>query len=95
MSIREHALATLQSHADPRLFDCARAQLADPDPLVRQLGLDYLRRVDARKAVPITVELLDDPDVRVAASAKVALMNWTGQDFGVRTHMALPPLEFW
>ena len=93
MSVRELALAALQSRADPRLFDCARAQLTDLDPLVRQLGLDYLRRLDARRTVPIIMELLDDLDLRVAASAEVALMNWTGQDFGVRTHLAIPLSE--
>src|SRR5262245_9031186 len=40
MSVRELALATLQSRADPNLFQCVCAQLLDPDPLVRQLGLD-------------------------------------------------------
>ncbi|MGO9201491.1 MAG: redoxin domain-containing protein [Limisphaerales bacterium] len=93
MSVRELALAALQSRADPRLFDCACAQLTDLDPLVRQLGLDYLRRLDARRTVPIVMELLDDPDLRVAAGAEVALMNWTGQDFGVRTHLAVPSNE--
>ena len=93
MSVRELALAALQSRADPHLFDCARAQLTDLDPQVRQLGLDYLRRLDARRAVPIVMELLDDPDLRIAASAEVALMNWTGQDFGVRARLAFPSNE--
>ena len=90
MSVRELALAALQTRADPRLFDCVRAQLTDLDPLVRELGLNCLRRLDARRAVPITMELLDDPDPRIAAGAETALMNWTGQDFGVRTYLAVP-----
>ena len=93
LSVRQMALATLQSRAAPDLFDAARAQLTDPDPDVRQLGLDYLRRLEARRAVPIVMALLDDPDLRLAASAEVALMNWTGQDFGVRTHLAIPSPE--
>ncbi|HXP62351.1 MAG TPA: redoxin domain-containing protein [Dongiaceae bacterium] len=90
LSVRQLALATLQSRAAPDLFDSARAQLTDADPAVRQLGLDYLRRLEARRAVPLAMALLDDPDLLLAASAEVALMNWTGQDFGVRTHLAVP-----
>lgn len=93
MSVRELALATLQSRKDPDLFECARAQLQDPDPLVRQLGLEYLRQVDARQGVPVVIGLLNDPDLRVVATAEVALMRWTGQDFGVRTHLAIPSSE--
>src|SRR5262249_27026124 len=93
MSVRELALATLQSRVDPNLFQCARAQLQDPDPLVRQLGLDYLRKFDAREGVPVVMGLVNDPDLRVVASAEVALMRWTGQDFGVRMHLAIPSGE--
>jgi thiol-disulfide isomerase/thioredoxin len=90
MSVRELALATLQSRADPNLFPCASAQLQDPDPLVRQLGLEYLRQMNAQQGVPVVIGLLNDPDLRVVASAEVALMRWTGEDFGVRTHLAIP-----
>ena len=93
MSVRELALAILQSREDPELFRCARAQLQDPDPLVRQLGLEYLRQVDAQQGVPVVIGLLNDPDLRVVAGAEVALMRWTGQDFGVRTHLAIPSAE--
>jgi thiol-disulfide isomerase/thioredoxin len=72
---------------------CARAQLQDPDPLVRQLGLDYVRQTNAQQGVPVAIGLLDDPDLRVVASAEVALMRWTGQDFGVRMHLAIPSGE--
>jgi thiol-disulfide isomerase/thioredoxin len=90
MSVRELALAALQSAADPKLLDCVRVQLTDADPLVRQLGLDYLRHLDAPTGVPVAMGLLDDADLRVVAGAEVALMRWTGQDFGVRTHLAIP-----
>lgn len=90
MSVREVALGILQSRDDPRLFDCARAQLRDPDPLARQLGLEYLRRLKPNQAIPTVVPLLDDPDLTVAATADVALMHWTGEDFGVRVRDAIP-----
>jgi thiol-disulfide isomerase/thioredoxin len=90
MSVRELALATLQFDADPQLLVCVRAQLTDADPLVRQLGVNYLRHIDAPTGVPVAMGLLGDPDLRVAVSAESALMRWTGQDFGVRTHLAIP-----
>jgi thiol-disulfide isomerase/thioredoxin len=33
--------------------------------------------------------LLDDPDRRVVAESEVTLMHWSGEDYGVRTHMAV------
>jgi thiol-disulfide isomerase/thioredoxin len=93
MSVRELALATLEISRNPRLFECAREQLNDPDPLVRRLGLEYLRKADPKKTLPIIVPLLDDPDLQLAAAAEVALMRWSGEDYGVRERLAIPPLE--
>ena len=42
MSVQELSLAIMASRQDTGLFDCAQALLTDPDPLMRQLGLDYL-----------------------------------------------------
>ncbi len=89
-SVRELALATLEARHDTRLFECAREQLSDVDPLVRLMGLDYLRRCNARQGVPVVIPLLDDPDLRVVTSAEAALTRWSGLDFGVRTRMAIP-----
>jgi thiol-disulfide isomerase/thioredoxin len=73
------------------LFEASLAQLDDLDPLVRLLGLDYLRKFDAKKAVPILVRLLDDTDPRIVAAAEVNLMHFSGEDFGVRARLAIPP----
>ena len=89
MSVRELALATLQLRGDPSLFDCAAAQLRDPDPLVRLLGLEYLRKFKPERALPMLIGLLDDSELRVVTTAEVTLMRWTGQDFGVRAAMAV------
>jgi thiol-disulfide isomerase/thioredoxin len=91
--VRELSLGTLQIRQDPTLFDQAQAQLKDLDPLVRQLGLQYLHEVDARRGVPLMMTLLDDPDLRVVTRAEVALAHWTGQDFGVRVRFAIHPPE--
>jgi thiol-disulfide isomerase/thioredoxin len=93
MSVQELSFAVMASRQDPRLFDCAEALLVDPDPLVRQLGLDYLRKAEAQRGVPAVIPLLDDPDLRVVARAEVALARWTGQDSGVRVRMAIPVPE--
>ncbi len=91
MSVRELALATLDARRDPRLYEYARLQLTDSDPLVRRLGLNFLRKTDPSKGIPIVVPLLGDPDFRLATSAEVCLMNWTGEDYGVRERLAIAP----
>src|SRR6266436_105373 len=89
MSVREVSLGTMSLSKTPGLFECARAQLTDLDPLVRLLGLDYLTREDRAKALPIMIEMLDDPDLRVVARAEHALNRWTGEDFGIRAKLAI------
>jgi cytochrome c biogenesis protein CcmG, thiol:disulfide interchange protein DsbE len=90
MSVRELVLATLDLLRSPRLFELAQAQLTDRDPLIRLLGLQYLRRIHSEQAVPVLMNAIDDPDLRVAAEAEVALMRWSGVDFGVRVKMTIP-----
>jgi thiol-disulfide isomerase/thioredoxin len=92
-SVRELALAVLAARHSSRLFDCARAQLKDLDPMLRLMGLDYLRKVDPQRAVPIVIPLLDDTDLRVVADAEVSLTRWSGQDYGVRARLAIPAPE--
>jgi len=88
-SVRELALQTLELSHSPRLFEMAVAQMRDLDPMVRLLGLEYLRKTEPERAVPVTIRLLDDPDLRVATSAEAALMRWSGKDFGVRMRLAV------
>jgi thiol-disulfide isomerase/thioredoxin len=89
-SVRELGLAALAASKNPGLFEAARFQLGDLDPLVRQLGLGYLRKFDRQQALPILIRLLDDPDLRIVTEAEVGLARWTGEDFGIRTRMAIP-----
>ena len=91
MSVRELALGTMERLDDPRLIDCAENQLSDPDPLVRNLGLEYLRKAEPSRGVPLVMPLLEDADPRVVARAEVALARWTKQDFGARVFLAIPP----
>ncbi len=88
-SVRELALSSLEAVRSPRLFDCARAQLQDADPILRLLGLSYLQKADPRRAVPVVMRLLDDSDLRIVAGAEVALMHWSGEDYGVRMREAV------
>jgi thiol-disulfide isomerase/thioredoxin len=91
MSVRELCLAAMQMRNDPLLLDQAQLQLTDVDPLVRQLGLDYIRTASAPRGVPTVIPLLDDQDLRVVTRAELALVRWTGQDFGVRVRFAIHP----
>ena len=93
MSVRELSLATLENSHRPDLFEKARLQLADADPLIRRMGVDYLRKLDSRKATPLLVSMLDDADLRVATDAEATLARWTGVDFGVRQRLAIAPAE--
>lgn len=88
-SVREVAMGVLEAVRSPWLFECAQAQLKDVDPMMRLLGVTYLQRADPKHAVPVMMRLLDDPDLRVVAGAEVALMRWSGQDFGVRLRLAM------
>jgi len=90
-SVRELALAALETSRNPLLFEFSVAQLNDLDPMVRLLGLDYLRKADQNQALPAVVRLLDDPDLRVVARAEIALTRWSGEDFGVRARLAVSP----
>jgi thiol-disulfide isomerase/thioredoxin len=92
-SVRELALAAMESTHSPRLPEFAEAQLDNLDPELRLLGLGYLRKADPQQAVPVTMRLLDDSDLRVVAGAELALMRWSGEDFGVRSRLALAPQE--
>jgi thiol-disulfide isomerase/thioredoxin len=92
-SVRELGLATLEARHSPRLFEAAQAQLEDIDPLIRLLGLNYLRPSDPKKAVPILIRFLNDPDLRIVAAAEVGLMRATGEDYGVRARLAIASQE--
>jgi thiol-disulfide isomerase/thioredoxin len=92
-SVRELALAALEASQSPRLFESASAQLDDLDPMVRMLGLDYLRKADPQRSVPVVMHLLDDADLRVCGWRRRALMHWSGEDYGVRARLAIAPQE--
>lgn len=92
-SVREIALGALAILKHPRLVPIARTQLRNSDPQIRLLGLQYLSRSEARQALPAVIRLLDDPELRIVATAEAALKKWTGEDFGVRIHYAIPQME--
>ena len=92
-SVRELGLAALDEMHSPLLCEAAAAQLRDLDPLVRRVGVDYLRKCDPKLAVPLLVGALDDPDLRNVAAAENALMRFSGQDFGVRAVQAIPSTD--
>ena len=89
-SVRELGLAALEAEHNPLLIDAARDQLNDLDPLVRMVGMEYLRKSAPGRAVPILMHSLDDPDLRIVTAAEVGLMLISGEDYGVRSVQAIP-----
>jgi len=84
MNVREIALGVLRDHNDSALPSLAAAQLQDPDPQVRLLGLNYLKRVNANIGVPTIIPLLDEDDPLIVATVLKLLENWSGENFGVK-----------
>lgn len=84
MNVREIALGILRDRNHSALPSLAAAQLQDPDPQVRLLGLNYLKRVSASAAVPTVMPLLDEDDPLIVATALKLLENWSGENFGVK-----------
>ncbi|HEX3721069.1 MAG TPA: TlpA disulfide reductase family protein [Verrucomicrobiae bacterium] len=84
MDVRESAFGLLRDRNDPALPALAAAQLRDPDPETRILGLNYLRQMKAAIGVPIVIPLLDDGDSLIVATVLSMLENWSGAEFGVR-----------
>jgi len=84
MNVRESALQGLRRHRHPALPALAAAQLDDPDPEIRLLGLDHLKDTPPELGVAVVSPLLRDSDLRVAARAIKLLERWSGQDFEVK-----------
>jgi thiol-disulfide isomerase/thioredoxin len=89
LSVREIGLAVLATENHPDLLTLAQEQLRDVDPEIRLLGLHYLRIKGDQKWARAVASLLDDPEPRVAVAAANALRTWTGNDFGVRSHLVI------
>lgn len=88
-SVRELGLAALEAEHNPMLLSAAQAQLDDVDPMIRLLGIEYLRKCSPRRAVPILMRSLDERDLRIVTAAEVALMHISQKDFGVKAVQAV------
>lgn len=88
MNARERSLGILAEKSHPKLAELAMAQFIDPDPLIRLMGLQHLRRLQT-PSIPEVARMLDDSDLQVAASAASMLRKWTGNDFGTRMQMTV------
>jgi thiol-disulfide isomerase/thioredoxin len=84
MNVRESALQGLRRQRHPALPALAAAQLDDPDPEIRLLGLDHLKDAPPEIGISQVSTLLHDPDLHVAARAIKWFEQWSGQDFGVK-----------
>ncbi len=90
LTTRELAFIVLAVKPHPQLRRLALQQLEDADPAVRASGLQALRRGANSNDVPTAIRLLSDPDPRVVVSAGLVLRQATGQDFGLKSTLALP-----
>ena len=83
LNVRQTALSLLQQRRHPALPALAAAQLRDPDPELRVLGLRHFRFLTPSVGVPTVLPILADPDPLVVAAGLKLLEHWSGQDFGV------------
>jgi thiol-disulfide isomerase/thioredoxin len=90
VEIRTRALGMLTSLDRPDHLAAVAWQLGDPDPELRRLGLQTLRRVGSLAQVPLVLSALADPDATVALSADAVLRSWSGRDSGLRMSRVLP-----
>lgn len=88
--VREAAFGILQQRDHPALAALAAAQLRDPDPQVRLIGLEHLRGLNAAVGVPLVMPFLDDLDPTIVAMGLKLLESWTDQKFGVKLADAVP-----
>lgn len=90
MNVREIALGLLCDRNHPALAALATAQLDDPDPHVRLLGLNGLKRVKATTSIRRVISLLDEDDPLIVATALKLLETWSGETFGVKLRDTTP-----
>lgn len=90
LTTRQLAFAALGAAPHRQLRPLALEELDDPDPVVRVLGLQVLRRAASSNDVSTAIRLLNDPDPRVVVAAGMVLREATGQDFGLKSTLALP-----
>jgi thiol-disulfide isomerase/thioredoxin len=84
MNVREISLSILRDRRHSALPVLAAAQLHDPDPQLRLLGLHYLKGANANFGVPAIIPLLEEDDPFIVVTALKLLENWSGENFGVK-----------
>ncbi len=94
LETRDTAVSVLAQQKHPSLRRWLREQLGDADPAVRALAVQQLSRLASSNDVPAVIRLLDDPDPRVVAATGSLLKRVTGQDFGLKTTLALPKFSW-
>ncbi|MEW6161038.1 MAG: TlpA disulfide reductase family protein, partial [Verrucomicrobiota bacterium] len=74
----------------PAMPALSAAQLADPDPQVRLLGLNHAKRTEARIGVPMIIPLLEEEDPLIVTMGLKLLEKWSGKKFGVKLSDVAP-----
>jgi predicted CXXCH cytochrome family protein len=93
---RASALSELAARVSPAGVQLARAQLADPDPMVRIAALNMLDNVPAAQVWQVAAPLLSDPvrGVRITAAALLAAVPTERQPQADRERFARAAAEF-
>lgn len=94
LETRDAAFGILAYQKHPSLRHWLYEQLSDADPAVRALAAQKLSRLANSNDVPAAIRLLDDPDPRVVAVTGSLLKRVTGQDFGLKSSLALPKFSW-
>lgn len=88
-NVCEASFSGLLAWSHPTLPSLATVQLANADPELRRLGLNFLRRNENPSAVQAIARLLDDPQPDIAALAIHTLGRLADQDFGIKLSDAI------
>lgn len=83
-NVRETAFSILRERRHSALTPLAAAQLSDPDPQVRLLGLNLFRSAPAQLGVPTIIPLLQEEDPLIVATSLKLLETWSGGNFGMK-----------
>lgn len=89
LNVRETAMSVLVGRSHPSIPTLATVQLSDPDPEIRRLGLDALRRSRWSDPAPL-VAYTHDSDPQVVALAIHLIERIAGTNFGVDLVDAVP-----
>ncbi len=94
-NVRKRALSALGEHGAPQAFANVVEQISSDDHETRLCAIAALENesFEARKAVPVLLDLLDDKDWQVRNAAAKVLVGITGQELGTPKSTFTPSMN--